>query len=110
VVVIWGDEIGQANRSCYSTGLMGYRTLNIDRIAREEMIFTDCYGQQSCRGGPAAFTKGQDAIRTRLTKVGLPGAKPGLLARDPTPTELLKPYGYATAQFGKNHLDNSKDE
>ena len=104
ILVIWGDDIGISNLSCYSDGLMGYRTPNIDRIADEGVRFTDYYGEQSCTAGRAAFICGQNPIRTGLTKVGLPGAELGLKAEDPTIAELLKPLGYATGQFGKNHL------
>lgn len=104
ILVIWGDDIGWFNPSCYHRGIMGYRTPNIDRIADEGALFTDWYGQQSCTAGRAAFITGQSPIRTGLTKVGLPGAKLGLKAEDPTIAELLKPHGYATGQFGKNHL------
>ncbi|RJG05744.1 arylsulfatase [Noviherbaspirillum cavernae] len=104
ILVIWGDDIGISNLSCYSDGLMGYRTPNIDRIAKEGMRFTDSYGEQSCTAGRASFITGQSGFRTGLTKVGLPGAPVGLQAEDPTIAELLKPLGYATAQFGKNHL------
>src|SRR3979490_3393782 len=104
ILVIWGDDIGITNLSCYSDGLMGYRTPNIDRVAKEGMRFTDSYGEQSCTAGRAAFTTGQSGFRTGLTKVGLPGAKQGLQAGDATIAELLKNQGYATAQFGKNHL------
>jgi arylsulfatase A-like enzyme len=104
ILVIWGDDIGITNLSCYSDGLMGYRTPNIDRIADEGMRFTDSYGQQSCTAGRAAFITGQSPYRTGLTKVGMPGADIGLQAEDPTIAELLKPLGYATGQFGKNHL------
>ena len=109
IVVIWGDDIGQTNVSAYSMGLMGYRTPNIDRIAKEGMIFTDYYGEQSCTAGRAAFLTGQSVIRTGLSKVGLPGADLGLRKEDPTIAELLKTVGYATGQFGKNHLGD-KDE
>ena len=104
ILVIWGDDIGITNLSCYSDGLMGYRTPNIDRIASEGMRFTDSYGQQSCTAGRAAFITGQNPYRTGLTKVGMPGADIGLQAEDPTIAELLKPLGYATGQFGKNHF------
>ncbi|EGJ50892.1 arylsulfatase [Desulfocurvibacter africanus] len=104
ILVIWGDDIGITNLSCYSDGLMGYRTPNIDRIAREGMRFTDYYGQQSCTAGRAAFITGQSPYRTGLTKVGMPGADIGLMAEDATIAELLKPLGYATGQFGKNHF------
>jgi arylsulfatase A-like enzyme len=104
VLVIWGDDIGITNLSCYSDGLMGYRTPNIDRIAEEGMRFTDSYGQQSCTAGRAAFITGQNPYRTGLTKVGMPGVDIGLQAEDATIAELLKPLGYATGQFGKNHF------
>jgi arylsulfatase len=104
ILVIWGDDIGITNLSCYSDGLMGYRTPNIDRIAREGVRFTDSYGQQSCTAGRAAFITGQNPYRTGLTKVGMPGVDIGLQAEDPTIAELLKPLGYATGQFGKNHF------
>ena len=104
ILVIWGDDIGITNLSCYSDGLMGYRTPNIDRIANEGMRFTDSYGQQSCTAGRAAFITGQNPYRTGLTKVGMPGADIGLQAEDATIAELLKPLGYATGQFGKNHF------
>jgi len=104
ILVIWGDDIGITNLSCYSDGLMGYRTPNIDRIANEGMRFTDYYGQQSCTAGRAAFITGQSPYRTGLTKVGMPGADVGLQAEDVTIAELLKPLGYATGQFGKNHF------
>jgi arylsulfatase len=109
ILVIWGDDIGISNLSCYSDGLMGYRTPNIDRIANEGMRFTDYYGEQSCTAGRAAFIMGQCGLRTGLTKVGLPGADLGMRAEDPTIAELLKPLGYATGQFGKNHLGD-RDE
>jgi arylsulfatase len=104
IVVIWGDDIGITNLSCYSDGLMGYRTPNIDRVAREGMRFTDSYGEQSCTAGRSAFLTGQSVFRTGLSKVGIPGSPVGLQAEDPTIAELLKPLGYATGQFGKNHL------
>jgi arylsulfatase A-like enzyme len=103
-LVIWGDDIGITNLSCYSDGLMGYRTPNIDRIADEGMRFTDSYGEQSCTAGRASFITGQSVFRTGLSKVGMPGADVGLQAEDVTIAELLKPLGYATGQFGKNHL------
>jgi arylsulfatase A-like enzyme len=109
ILVIWGDDIGISNLSCYSDGLMGYRTPNIDRIAEEGARFTDYYGEQSCTAGRAAFICGQNPIRTGLTKVGLPGADIGLRAEDPTIATALKAHGYATGQFGKNHLGD-KDE
>src|SRR4249919_2407412 len=104
ILVIWGDDIGITNLSCYSDGLMGYRTPNIDRIAKEGMKFTDCYGEQSCTAGRSAFITGQSVYRTGLSKVGVPASPIGLQAEDPTIAELLKPLGYATAHFGKNHL------
>jgi arylsulfatase len=109
ILVIWGDDIGWYNVSAYNMGVMGYRTPNIDRIAREGALFTDWYGQQSCTAGRSAFITGQSPIRTGLTKVGLPGSDIGLRAQDPTIAELLKPLGYATGQFGKNHLGD-RDE
>ena len=104
IVVIWGDDIGWYNISAYNLGVMGYETPNIDRIASEGALFTDWYGQQSCTAGRAAFLTGQSPIRTGLLKVGLPGAKEGLMEADPTVAGLLKEYGYMTAQYGKNHL------
>jgi len=104
ILIIWGDDVGITNLSCYSDGLMGYRTPNIDRIANEGMKFTDAYGQQSCTAGRSAFITGQSPYRTGLTKVGMPGADVGLQAEDATIAELLKPLGYATGQFGKNHF------
>ena len=104
ILIIWGDDIGITNLSCYSDGLMGYRTPNIDRIANEGMRFTDSYGQQSCTAGRAAFITGQNPYRTGLTMVGMPGSDIGLQAEDATIAELLKPLGYATGQFGKNHF------
>ena len=104
ILVIWGDDIGQSNISAYTMGLVGYRTPNIDRVAAEGMIFTDYYGEQSCTAGRSSFITGQSVFRTGLSKVGMPGADQGLSAKDPTIAELLKPHGYATGQFGKNHL------
>lgn len=109
ILIIWGDDIGQSNLSCYSHGLMGYKTPNIDRIAKEGMLFTDSYAEQSCTAGRSAFITGQCVFRTGLSKVGMPGATLGMRAEDPTIAELLKPMGYATGQFGKNHLGD-KDE
>ncbi len=109
IVVIWGDDIGIANLSCYTDGLMGYRTPNIDRLAKEGMKCTDSYGEQSCTAGRASFITGQSGFRTGLTKVGVPGATVGLQAGDPTIAELLKPLGYATGQFGKNHLGDRNE-
>ena len=109
ILILWGDDIGWWNLSYNSRGQMGYRTPNIDRIANEGAAFTDYYGQQSCTAGRAAFITGQNPIRTGLTKVGMPGASVGLHAEDPTIAELLKPLGYTTGQFGKNHLGD-RDE
>lgn len=109
ILAIFGDDIGINNLSCYSHGIMGYRTPNIDRVAKEGMMFTDAYGEQSCTAGRASFITGQSGFRTGLTKVGLPGATVGLQAEDPTIAELLKPQGYATGQFGKNHLGDRNE-
>src|SRR5438270_2570418 len=109
ILVIWGDDIGISNVSCYSDGLMGYRTPNIDRIAAEGVRFTDYYGEQSCTAGRAAFIWGQNPYRTGLTKVGMPGANLGLRPTDPSIATALKQQGYATGQFGKNHLGD-RDE
>jgi arylsulfatase A-like enzyme len=109
IVIIWGDDIGQSNLSVYTRGLMGYQTPNIDRVAREGMLFTDYYGEQSCTAGRSAFITGQSVFRTGLSKVGMPGATEGMQPEDPTLAELLKPHGYATGQFGKNHLGD-RDE
>ncbi|MEB3971091.1 arylsulfatase [Mycobacterium ulcerans] len=104
ILVIWGDDIGITNLSCYSDGLMGYRTPHIDRIANEGMRFTDAYGEQSCTAGRAAFISGQSVYRTGMSKVGMPDSDIGWSGQDPTIADLLKPLGYATGQFGKNHL------
>ncbi|MBW7972331.1 arylsulfatase [Bradyrhizobium sp. BR 10289] len=109
ILVIFGDDIGQANISVYSFGLMGYRTPNIDRIAREGMMFTDYYADQSCTAGRSSFITGQATLRTGLSKVGIPGATIGIQAKDATLAELLKPLGYATGQFGKNHLGDRNE-
>ncbi len=109
ILILWGDDIGMWNVSTYSLGQMGYRTPNIDRIGKEGAIFTDWYGQQSCTAGRAAFITGQNPVRTGLTKVGMPGATVGLEPEDPTIAELLKPLGYATGQFGKNHLGDRNE-
>src|SRR5690242_8207774 len=109
ILVIFGDDIGQTNISAYSRGLMGFNTPNIDRIGNEGGVFVNYYGQQSCTAGRAAFILGQCPFRTGLTKVGLPGATVGLQKEDPTIAELLKPLGYMTGQFGKNHLGD-RDE
>lgn len=108
-LVIWGDDIGQFNISAYNMGMMGYKTPNIDRIAREGALFTDWYGQQSCTAGRAAFITGQSPIRTGLTKVGLPGAPEGMKKEDPTIATVLRDKGYMTGQFGKNHLGDTDD-
>jgi arylsulfatase len=109
ILIIWGDDIGWFNVSAYNHGIMGYRTPNIDRVAKEGCLFTDWYGQQSCTAGRAAFITGQSPIRTGLTKVGLPGADLGLQPEDPTIADILKPLGYVCGQFGKNHLGD-RDE
>jgi arylsulfatase A-like enzyme len=109
ILIIWGDDIGWYNISAYNLGVMGYRTPNIDRVAKEGALFTDWYGQQSCTAGRAAFITGQSPIRTGLTKVGLPGANLGLQPEDPTIADVLKPLGYVCGQFGKNHLGD-RDE
>jgi len=109
IVIIWGDDVGQSNISAYSHGVMGYKTPNIDRVAREGMMFTDYYAEQSCTAGRASFITGQSGLRTGMTKVGLPGATLGLQKEDPTIAEMLKPLGYATAQFGKNHLGDRNE-
>src|SRR5687768_491062 len=109
IVVIFGDDVGYWNISAYNRGMMGFRTPNIDRIAKEGAIFTDHYAQQSCTAGRAAFITGQSSFRTGLLKVGLPGAKEGLSEKDPTLADLLKQQGYATGQFGKNHLGDRNE-
>ena len=109
ILVIFGDDIGYFNISAYNSGMMGYRTPNIDRLAKDGMRFTDYYGEQSCTAGRSAFILGQSPLRTGLTKVGIPGATTGISPKDPTLAEVLKPLGYATGQFGKNHLGD-KDE
>jgi len=109
ILVIWGDDIGQSNISAYTMGMMGYRTPNIDRVAREGMIFTDYYAEQSCTAGRSSFITGQSVFRTGLSKVGFPGAEIGLQVEDATIAGLLKEMGYATGQFGKNHLGD-RDE
>jgi arylsulfatase len=109
ILVVWGDDIGQSNVSAYTMGMMGYRTPNIDRIANEGMMFTDYYGEQSCTAGRSSFITGQSVFRTGLSKVGLPGADLGLRIEDPTIAGLLKAHGYATGQFGKNHLGDQDE-
>jgi arylsulfatase len=110
ILVMWGDDIGQSNLSVFTKGMMGYRTPNIDRIANEGMLFTDYYAEQSCTAGRAAFIMGQSVFRSGLSKVGLPGAAEGMRAEDPTIAEILKPLGYATGQFGKNHLGDRDEQ
>jgi arylsulfatase len=109
ILVIWGDDVGQSNISAYTKGVVGYRTPNIDRIADEGMLFTDYYGEQSCTAGRSSFIMGQSVFRTGLSKVGLPGADLGMREEEPTIAALLKARGYATGQFGKNHLGD-RDE
>ena len=109
ILMIWGDDVGITNISAYSHGLMGYQTPNIDRIAAEGALFTDYYGEQSCTAGRSSFIMGQSVFRTGLSKVGLPGAAEGMQEEDPTIAGLLKDQGYATGQFGKNHLGD-RDE
>jgi len=109
ILVIWGDDVGRSNISAYTHGVMGYQTPNIDRIAKEGMMFTDYYGEQSCTAGRSSFIMGQSVFRTGLSKVGLPGAKQGMQVEDPTIAGLLKKEGYATGQFGKNHLGDQDE-
>jgi len=109
ILIIMSDDVGITNVSAYSMGLSGYKTPNIDRLAEEGVMFTDYYAEQSCTAGRSAFILGQIPVRTGLTKVGLPGADLGIRAEDPTLAELLKPLGYMTGQFGKNHLGD-RDE
>ncbi len=109
ILVLWGDDVGQSNISTYTHGLVGYQTPNIDRIANEGMTFTDYYAEQSCTAGRASFIMGQSVFRSGLSKVGLPGAKEGMQTEDPTIAGMLKSMGYATGQFGKNHLGD-RDE
>jgi arylsulfatase len=109
ILIIWGDDIGGFNISAYNQGMMGYRTPNIDSIAKGGALFTDWYGQQSCTAGRAAFVTGQSPIRTGLTKVGLPGTPEGMKKEDPTVATLLRAQGYRTGQFGKNHLGDRDD-
>ena len=109
ILVIWGDDVGSPNVSAYTLGLMGYKTPNIDRVASEGLMFTDYYAEQSCTAGRASFITGQSGLRTGLTKVGLPGAALGLQKEDLTIAEALKPLGYATGQFGKNHLGDRNE-
>ncbi len=109
ILVVWGDDIGITNLSCYTHGLMGYKTANIDKLAKQGMMFTDSYGEQSCTAGRSSFITGQSVYRTGLSKVGIPGAKAGLKAETITTAECLKNQGYATGQFGKNHLGDRNE-
>jgi arylsulfatase len=109
ILVIFGDDVGQANISVFTKGLMGYRTPNIDRLATEGLLFTDYYAEQSCTAGRSSFITGQCVFRTGLSRVGVPAAPVGLHKEDPTIAELLKPLGYATGQFGKNHLGDRNE-
>jgi len=109
ILVLWGDDVGQSNISAYTRGMMGYKTPNIDRLAKEGILFTDYYGEQSCTAGRSSFITGQSVFRTGLSKVGLPGAELGLRTEDPTIAVFMKDQGYATGQFGKNHLGD-RDE
>src|SRR6476646_10841321 len=109
IVIIWGDDVGQSDISAYSMGLMGFHTPNIDRIAKEGVMFTDIYAEQSCTAGRSSFITGQCGFRTGNAKVGMPGAAQGLQARDVTIAQLLKAQGYATGQFGKNHLGDRNE-
>lgn len=109
IVIIWGDDVGQSDISAYTMGLMGFKTPNIDRVAKEGVIFTDYYAEQSCTAGRSSFITGQCGLRTGNTKVGMPGAAQGLQARDVTIAQLLKAQGYATGQFGKNHLGDRNE-
>ena len=109
ILVIWGDDIGVDNISAYHRGMMGGSTPNIDRLAKEGVMFTDYYAHQSCTAGRASFIMGQNPFRTGLLTIGMPGAEQGIQAKDPTIAELLKPMGYATAQIGKNHLGDRNE-
>ena len=109
ILLIMSDDVGLANISAYSMGLVGYQTPNIDRIAKEGMLFTDYYAEQSCTAGRSAFITGIHPVRTGLTKVGLPGSSIGISPKDPTLAELLKPHGYVSGQFGKNHLGDRNE-
>jgi arylsulfatase A-like enzyme len=109
IVIIWGDDVGQSDISAYSMGLMGFHTPNIDSVAKGGVIFTDYYAEQSCTAGRSSFITGQSGLRTGNTKVGMPGAAQGLQARDVTTAQLLKAQGYATGQFGKNHLGDRNE-
>lgn len=104
ILVIFGDDVGYGNISAYNNGMLAYQTPNIDRIGKEGVVLTSAYGQQSCTAGRAAFIMGQSPLRTGLTTIGMPGSTIGIQPEDPTIAEVLKPLGYATGQFGKNHL------
>ena len=108
ILVIWGDDIGYSNISINNQGMMGYQTPNIDRIGKEGAVFTDWYAQQSCTAGRAAFILGQHPFRTGLLTIGMPGAKQGIKANQPTIAELLKRQGYTSGQFGKNHKQGTQ--
>jgi arylsulfatase len=109
ILIIMGDDIGMWNVSAYNQGMMGFRTPNIDRIAKEGALFTDAYAQQSCTAGRAAFITGQSGFRTGMLKIGMPGGKEGISSKDPSLAQLLKPLGYMTGQFGKNHLGDRNE-
>ncbi len=109
ILLIFGDDIGWTNISAYGMGIVGYKTPNIDRIAREGLMFTDYYAENSCTAGRSTFITGQVTLRTGLSKVGIPGATVGLQDRDITIAQALKPLGYATGQFGKNHLGDRNE-
>lgn len=109
ILVIWGDDIGWSNVGFNNNGMMGYKTPNIDRIANEGAVFTDWYGQQSCTAGRAAFILGQHPFRSGLLTIGMPGDSHGIQSSQPTIADLLKPQGYATGQFGKNHLGDQDE-
>jgi len=109
ILVLWGDDIGWGNVSAYNHGMMGYETPNIDRIAKEGAMFTDWYAQQSCTAGRAAFILGQHPFRTGLLTIGMPGSKQGIKDNQPTIAEVLKPHGYVSGQFGKNHLGDQDE-
>ena len=109
ILVIMGDDIGITNISAYSHDIMGYQTPNIDQLAKDGAMMTDYYGEQSCTAGRAAFITGQSPFRVGLTKVGMPGAKQGISDKDPTLAALLKPLGYTSGQFGKNHLGDCNE-
>ena len=109
ILIMWGDDVGQSNLSIFTKGMMGYRTPNINSIGEQGMLFTDYYAEQSCTAGRASFITGQCGLRTGLTKVGMPNGSAGMQKEDPTIATVLKSLGYATGQFGKNHLGD-RDE